>query len=93
MLLDVMMPRMSGFEVCQKIKADPETRGTAIIMVTALNEVPDYERAVESGTDDFLSKPVNKLELITRVRSLLRVSLLRRKLDDIMRVPEDGQPD
>ncbi|RPG21962.1 MAG: response regulator [Phycisphaera sp. TMED9] len=92
-LLDVMMPRMSGFEVCQKIKADPETRGTAIIMVTALNEVPDYERAVESGTDDFLSKPVNKLELITRVRSLLRVSLLRRKLDDIMRVPEDGQPD
>ncbi|MDA0296696.1 MAG: response regulator [Planctomycetota bacterium] len=86
-LLDVMMPRMSGFEVCQKIKANPETRGTAIIMVTALNEVPDYERAVESGTDDFLSKPVNKLELITRVRSLLRVSLLRRKLDEIMREP------
>lgn len=90
-LLDVMMPRMSGFEVCQKIKSNPETRGTAIIMVTALNEVPDYERAVESGTDDFLSKPVNKLELITRVRSLLRVSLLRRKLDKIMRDSDDAE--
>ena len=90
-LLDVMMPRMSGFEVCQKIKANPETRGTAIIMVTALNEVPDYERAVESGTDDFLSKPVNKLELVTRVRSLLRVSLLRRKLDEIMRDSGDAE--
>ena len=92
-LLDVMMPRMSGFEVCQKIKSNPETRGTAIIMVTALNEVPDYERAVESGTDDFLSKPVNKLELVTRVRSLLRVSLLRRKLDEIMRTSGDGVAD
>jgi two-component system alkaline phosphatase synthesis response regulator PhoP len=92
-LLDVMMPRMSGFEVCQKIKSNPETRGTAIIMVTALNEVPDYERAVESGTDDFLSKPVNKLELVTRVRSLLRVSLLRRKLDEIMRTSGDGAAD
>ena len=90
-LLDVMMPRMSGFEVCQKIKSNPETRGTAIIMVTALNEVPDYERAVESGTDDFLSKPVNKLELVTRVRSLLRVSLLRRKLDEIMRDSGDAE--
>ena len=90
-LLDVMMPRMSGFEVCQKIKSNPETRGTAIIMVTALNEVPDYERAVESGTDDFLSKPVNKLELVTRVRSLLRVSLLRRKLDEIMRTCEHAK--
>ena len=92
-LLDVMMPRMSGFEVCQKIKSNPETRGTAIIMVTALNEVPDYERAVESGTDDFLSKPVNKLELVTRVRSLLRVSLLRRKLDEIMRTSGDDAVD
>lgn len=84
MLLDVMMPRMSGFEVCQKIKANPDLRDVVIIMVTALNEVPDYERAVESGTDDFLSKPVNKLELLTRVKSLLRVRLLRKKLDAII---------
>ena len=89
-LLDVMMPRMSGFEVCQKLKANPETRDIVIIMVTALHEVADYERAVESGTDDFLSKPVNKLELLTRVRSLLRVALLRRRLDDLMGSASDA---
>ena len=83
-LLDVMMPRMSGFEVCHKLKTNPETRDIVVIMVTALHEVADYERAVESGTDDFLSKPVNKLELLTRVRSLLRVALLRRHLNDLM---------
>ena len=82
-LLDVMMPRMSGFEVCQKLKSNPDTRDIVVIMVTALHEVADYERAVESGTDDFLSKPVNKLELLTRVRSLLRVALLRRRLDEL----------
>ena len=86
-LLDVMMPRMSGFEVCQKLKTNPDTRDIVVIMVTALHEVADYERAVESGTDDFLSKPVNKLELLTRVRSLLRVALLRRRLDDLMGEP------
>jgi len=83
-LLDVMMPRMSGFEVCRKIKANPETRDIVVIMVTALHEVGDYERAVECGTDDFLTKPVNKLELLTRVRSLLRVALLKRRLDELM---------
>ncbi|MCP4837300.1 MAG: response regulator [Phycisphaera sp.] len=89
-LLDVMMPRMSGFEVCQKIKSDPSTRDIAVIMVTALNEVPDYERAVESGTDDFLSKPVNKIELLTRVKSLLRVRLLRKRLDSLLANPEQS---
>lgn len=87
-LLDVMMPKMSGFEVCQKLKANPETRDIVVIMVTALHEVADYERAVESGTDDFLSKPVNKLELLTRVRSLLRVALLRRRLDQLSDSPQ-----
>ena len=80
-LLDIMMPRMSGFEVCRKLKADPNTRAIPIIMVTALNELGDIERGVESGTDDFLTKPVNKLELITRVKSLLRVRHLKRELD------------
>ena len=82
-LLDVMMPRMSGFEVCQKLKSNPDTRDIVVIMVTALHDVAHYERAAESGTDDFLSKPVNKLELLTRVRSLLRVALLRRRLDEL----------
>jgi len=80
-LLDVMMPNMSGFEVCKKLKTDPETRSIPIIMVTALNELGDIERGVECGTDDFLSKPVKKLELLTRVKSLLRVRHLKRELD------------
>ena len=83
-LLDVMMPKMSGFEVCRKIKSEPATRDIVVIMVTALHEVGDHERAVESGADDFLTKPVNKLELLTRVRSLLRVALLKRKLSELM---------
>ena len=80
-LLDVMMPRMSGFEACRKLKSDPETRDVPIIMVTALNELGDIERGVESGTDDFITKPVNRLELVTRVKSLLRVRYLKSELD------------
>jgi len=80
-LLDVMMPRMSGFQVCTKVKSNPQTRDIPVVMVTALNEVGDIERAVECGADDFLTKPVNKIELLTRVKSLLRVRLLRKELD------------
>ena len=80
-ILDVMMPRMSGFEVCQKIKSQPSTRNTVVIMVTALNEVSDYERAVECGTNDFITKPVNKLELITRVKTLLELALVKQGFD------------
>lgn len=80
-ILDVMMPRMSGFEVCQKIKAQPSTREIVVIMVTALNEVSDYERAVECGTNDFITKPVNKLELLTRVRTLLELALVKQSFD------------
>lgn len=83
-LLDVMMPRMSGFQVCSKIKADPTLRDIPVVMVTALNEVSDVERAVESGADDFLTKPVQQLELVTRVKSLLRVRLLKRRLDEAL---------
>lgn len=92
-LLDVMMPRMSGFEVCQKIKSNPETRDIVVIMVTALQEVGDFERAVECGTDDFLTKPVNKLELLTRVKSLLRVRLLKKQLDQMMALRTRVRPD
>ncbi len=92
-LLDVMMPRMSGYELCQKIKSSPATRDIVVIMVTALHEVGDFERAMECGTDDFLTKPVNKLELLTRVRSLLRVRLLKRRLDQVMSLRQRTAPD
>ena len=72
-LLDVMMPRMSGFEVCKKLKSDPATSSIMILMVTALNELGDIERAVQAGTDDFLSKPVNKAELLKRVDNMLKL--------------------
>lgn len=72
-LLDVMMPKLSGFEVCKKIKSDPATANTMVLMVTALNELGDIERAVEAGTNDFLSKPVNRVELIKRVENLLKL--------------------
>ncbi len=72
-LLDVMMPKLSGFEVCRKLKDDPATRNIMVLMVTALNELGDIERAVQAGTDDFLSKPVNKLELVKRVENMLRL--------------------
>jgi DNA-binding response OmpR family regulator len=81
LLLDVMMPRLSGFEVCKKLRADPQTRELLILMVTALNEASDFERGVQAGTDDFLTKPVNKVELLCRIRSLLRVRHLKTQLD------------
>lgn len=80
-LLDIMMPRMSGYQVCKKLKSDPATRDIQILMVTALNELGDIEQATECGTDDFVSKPVNKFELLTRVKSLLRVRHLKSELE------------
>jgi len=80
-LLDVMMPKMSGFEVCRRLKSDPATTDIPIIMVTALGEMCDIEMAISSGTDDFLSKPVNKWELITRVKTMLKLKHLTDKLE------------
>lgn len=72
-LLDVMMPKFSGFEICKKLKSDPATRSIMILMVTALNELGDIQRAVEVGTNDFLSKPVNRIELLKRVENMLQL--------------------
>jgi hypothetical protein len=82
-LLDVMMPKLSGFEVCQRLKGDPTTSPIMILMVTALGELGDIERAVEAGTDDFLSKPVNKVELVKRVENMLK---LRHVSDELERL-------
>ena len=71
-LLDVMMPRISGFEVCKRLRADPATHTIGILMVTALDQPADVDRAVDAGTDDFLTKPINKAELLLRVRALLQ---------------------
>ena len=70
-LLDIMMPKMSGFEVCKRIKNDPKTRDIIVVMVTALNETSDIERAAECGTDDYLSKPVDRKALVDLIRNLL----------------------
>ena len=72
-LLDVMMPKLSGFEVCEQIKKDPELSRIMVLMVTALNELGDIERAVNAGTNDFLSKPVNRVELLKRVENMLEL--------------------
>jgi len=70
-LLDIMMPKMSGFEVCKRIKGDPKTRDIIVVMVTALNETGDVERAAECGTDDYLAKPVDRNALIDLIRNQL----------------------
>jgi two-component system, OmpR family, alkaline phosphatase synthesis response regulator PhoP len=70
-LLDVMMPKLSGFEVCKRIKSEPATKSVSVIMVTALDQPSDIERAVEVGTNDFLTKPINKTELLLRIRAML----------------------
>jgi two-component system alkaline phosphatase synthesis response regulator PhoP len=94
-LLDVMMPKLSGFEVCQRLKGDPKTSPIMILMVTALGELGDIERAVEAGTDDFLSKPVNRVELVKRVENMLK---LRHVSDELQRLRsyistmDDDQP-
>jgi two-component system alkaline phosphatase synthesis response regulator PhoP len=80
-LLDIMMPRISGFEVCKRLRADPASQDVAVLMITALDQPSDIERAVDAGTDEFLSKPINKNVLLLRVRSLLRSRLYKRQLD------------
>jgi CheY-like chemotaxis protein len=80
---------MSGYEVCSQIKADPAKRGIPVLVVTALNEAGDIEKAVNAGCDDFLTKPVNRLELRTRVRSLLRVRHLANERDRLLAYLEE----
>lgn len=81
-LLDVMMPKLSGFEVCQQLRRDPTTHDVGVLMVTALDQPADVEKGVDAGTDDFLTKPINKTELLLRVKSLIQS---RSEADDVSR--------
>ena len=96
-LLDIMMPKLSGFEVCEILKRDPATKDIMVLMVTALNESGDIERAVAAGCDDFLSKPVNKFELLKRVQIMLKLRQVTDELERLRRyidgMEEDDGPE
>jgi len=70
-LLDIMMPKISGFEVCKRLRRDEATRSIPVLMITALDQPSDIDRALEAGANDFVTKPVNKSDLLLRVRALL----------------------
>jgi len=87
-LLDVMMPGMSGYEVCKKIRENPATAMVPVVMVTALDPTQERVKGIEAGADDFLTKPIHQPELLARVRSLLRVKTLWDQLADLNRTLE-----
>lgn len=81
-LLDVMMPKLTGYEVCHKLREDKKTKNIPIIMITALHETDDRIQGIEAGADDFISKPFNKAELLARVKSLLRMRQITSSSDE-----------
>jgi class 3 adenylate cyclase len=87
-LLDVMMPGMSGYEVCRKIRDNPATAILPVVMVTALDPGPERVKGIEAGADDFLTKPIHQPELLARVRSLLRVKTLWDQVAELNRTLE-----
>jgi len=92
-LLDIMMPKLSGFEVCRLLRKNPETSHIMILMVTALGEAGDIERAVAAGCNDFLSKPINKLELLKRVEILLELRHVTDERDRLRRYIDEMEAD
>lgn len=81
-LLDAIMPKLNGYEVCRKIKKDEKTRFIPVVMITSLGELEDKIKAIESGADDFFNKPANKYELLARVKSLIRLKHLNEHLEN-----------
>ena len=79
-LMDAMMPGMNGFDACRRLKANPETWHIPVIMVTALEETKDRIRGLEAGADDFITKPIEDFNLMTRVKSLLRLKMVTDQL-------------
>lgn len=88
-LMDVMMPDLTGFEVCRQLKADPTQRHIPIVLVTALNRKEDLVRGLDSGADEFVSKPVSGPELRARVRSMLRIKRLYDEMQETLQLRED----
>jgi two-component system, OmpR family, alkaline phosphatase synthesis response regulator PhoP len=90
-LLDIMMPKISGFEVCKRLRANPQTADIVVLMVTALDQHSDIDRAVEAGTDDFLTKPINKAELLVRLQAALKSRQQKQPLDQTLAYIEGVQ--
>ena len=90
-LLDIMMPKISGFEVCKRLRANPQTADIVVLMVTALDQHSDIDRAVEAGTDDFLTKPINKAELLVRLKAALKSRQQKQPLDQTLAYIEGVQ--
>jgi len=88
-LLDVVMPEMSGYEVCRRLRAEEATRLLPVIMVTALDPLQERVKGIDAGADDFLTKPINQPELVARVRSLLRIKALHDELGELNRTLEE----
>ncbi|MFI5339820.1 MAG: PleD family two-component system response regulator [Candidatus Methylomirabilales bacterium] len=88
-LLDIMMPDLTGYEVCQRLRSVPGTRQTPIVFLTALHEMEDHMKGMDVGGDDVLTKPINKLELLTRVKSLLRLRGLAAEVQEQRRLIHD----
>ena len=80
-VMDIMMPKLSGFEVCETLKKSISTQSIMILMVTALSDLGDIERAVAAGCDDYLSKPVHKLELLKRVENMIKLRNVSNELE------------
>ena len=94
-LLDVMMPGMDGYEVCRELKRNPRTAHIPVILLTALTDREERVRGLEAGADDFLSKPVNRVELVKRVENMLRLRHVSDELERLrsyIRTMDDDQP-
>jgi two-component system cell cycle response regulator len=89
-LLDVMMPEMDGFEVCRRLKANPKTHHIPVLMITALDQPSDRVQGLDAGADDFLTKPVDDVQLMARVRSLVRLKVLTDELRSHRPPDRDG---
>lgn len=88
-LLDIMMPKMNGIEVCSRIKNNPNTNHIPVIMVTALSSKENLAKCIENGADDFITKPIDKLELKSRIRSMVRIKNNYDQLKTLLQLRED----